>query len=127
MISDKINQWTLLIGMLPVAMTIGAGHPLSLPLDPRQHEEFFLTAAQSVFAISLLIRLRFHWLSGLILAGLFVVQVVVAFIHQNNESRVIASLTTLAWLYLLLSLPILLTGIPTLKAAMKWFVVVKRD
>lgn len=119
MISDKINQWTLLVGMLPLAMSIGAGHPLSLPLDARQHEEFFLTAAQSVFALSLLIRLRFHWLSGLILAGLFILQVVIAFIYQNNESRVIAWLTTLAWLYLLLSLPIWLIGILTLKKTIK--------
>lgn len=119
MISDKINQWTLLVGMLPLAMTIGAGHPLSLPLDPRQHEEFFLTAAQSVFALSLLIRLRFHWLSGLILAGLFIVQVVIAFIHQENDSRVIASLTTLAWLYLLLTLAICLTRIQKIADAMK--------
>lgn len=50
MISDKINQWTLLVGMLPIAMSIGAGRVMSLPLDARQHEEFFLTAAQSVFA-----------------------------------------------------------------------------
>lgn len=37
MISDKINQWTLLVGMLPLAMSVGAGAIASLPLDARQH------------------------------------------------------------------------------------------
>ena len=55
MISDKINQWTLLVGMLPIAMSLGAGELTSLPLDARQHEEFFLTASQSLFALALLL------------------------------------------------------------------------
>ena len=48
MISDKINQWTLLVGMLPLAMSFGASSIMALPLDARQHEEFFLTAALSL-------------------------------------------------------------------------------
>ncbi|MFP5435275.1 MAG: sodium:proton exchanger, partial [Alphaproteobacteria bacterium] len=35
MISDKINQWTLLVGMLPLAVSLGAGRLSSLPLDAR--------------------------------------------------------------------------------------------
>lgn len=57
MISDKINQWTLLVGM-PLAMSIGAGSVSALPLDTRQSEEFFLTAAQSLFGVALLLRFR---------------------------------------------------------------------
>ena len=100
MISDKINQWTLLVGMLPLAMTIGAGAVMALPLDARQKEEFFLTAAQSLFGLALLLRLRLSVPSALALAGLFAIQVALAFTFRNDEARTIATLTWLAWAYL---------------------------
>ncbi len=68
LISDKINQWTLLVGMLPLAMTVGAGALSSLPLDARQHQEFFLTAGQSLFGLALLLRLRLGLVGALALA-----------------------------------------------------------
>ena len=119
MISDKINQWTLLVGMLPLAMSFGASSIMALPLDARQHEEFFLTAAQSLFALSLLIRLRFALWAGLALMALFVVQVTIAFVFRNDEARVIASLTMLAWAYLALSIPFFITGLPSLIKAVR--------
>ncbi|GAN49845.1 sodium:proton exchanger [Methylobacterium radiotolerans] len=100
MISDKINQWTLLVGMLPLALSIGAGATSPLPLDTRQGEEFFLTAAQSLLGIALLLRLRFGLVSALTLAGLFAVQVGLAFVYRNDEARTITTLTWLAWTYL---------------------------
>ena len=103
MISDKINQWTLLVGALPVAMSIGAGSLISLPLSARQHEEFFLTAAQSLFGISLLLRLRLTLGGAALLAGLFGIQVTLAFLFQHQPAREIATLTTLGWIYLLLA------------------------
>ncbi len=119
MISDKINQWTLLVGMLPLAMSFGASSIMALPLDARQHEEFFLTAAQSLFALSLLIRLRFALWAGLALAALFVVQVTIAFVFRNDAARVIASLTMLAWAYLALSIPFFITGLPNVIKAVR--------
>jgi cation:H+ antiporter len=103
MISDKINQWTLLVGMLPLAMSVGAGAVAALPLDARQSEEFFLTAAQSLFGLALLLRLRLSVSSALALAGLFSLQVVIAFYFRNDEARTIITLTWLAWLYLALA------------------------
>ena len=103
MISDKINQWTLLVGMLPLAMTVGAGAVSALPLDARQSEEFFLTAAQSLFGLALLLRLRLSVTSALALVGLFSVQVFLAFYYRADEARTIATLTWLAWAYLGLS------------------------
>ncbi len=35
LISDKINQWTLLVGMPPLATSLGAGIKSPLPLDAR--------------------------------------------------------------------------------------------
>lgn len=106
MVSDKINQWTLLVGMLPLAMSLGAGGLVGLPLDARQQEEFLLTAAQSIFAIGLLLQLRLTVLSAAILFGLFAVQVGLAFHFRDDEARTISSLTVLAWIYLGLSLPL---------------------
>jgi cation:H+ antiporter len=110
LISDKINQWTLLVAMLPIAFSIGAGRLQGLPLDGRQHEEFFLTAAQSLFGIALLLGLRLTRFGALALAGLFAVQVIVAAVAPN-DAQVIASLTWLAWGYLALAVLI---------AALKW-------
>ena len=100
LISDKINQWTLLVGALPLIYSLGGGAWQSLPLGPRQHEEFFLTAAQSVFAVALLLRLRFGLASALVLLGLFLAQLGIAFVLQHDEARAIAYLTDFAWLYL---------------------------
>jgi cation:H+ antiporter len=100
LISDKINQWTLLVGALPLIFSLGAGAMQALPLGPRQHEEFFLTAAQSVFAVALLLRLRFGLASALVLLTLFLAQVGIAFIYQADEPRTIALLSAFAWAYL---------------------------
>lgn len=103
MISDKVNQWTLLVGMLPLAVSVGAGGVTSLPLDARQLEEFFLTASQSLFGVALLMRLRFTLLSATALALLFLVQVSLAYHFRDDEPRTIATLTGLAWTYLALA------------------------
>ena len=103
MISDKINQWTLLVGMLPLAMSVGAGALTSLPLDARQHEEFFLTAAQSLFGLALLLRLRLGIGGASALAILFVAQVTLAFTYRDDEAQTIATLTLLAWAYIVLA------------------------
>jgi cation:H+ antiporter len=59
LVSSKVNQWTLLIGMLPLAYNLSAGHFGAMHLDARQIEEIFLTAAQSFFAVAVLANLSF--------------------------------------------------------------------
>ncbi|WP_294005049.1 sodium:proton exchanger [Sphingomonas sp.] len=100
LISDKINQWTLLVGSLPIIYSLGAGRLLALPLDGRQKEEFFLTAAQSLFAVALLLKLRFGLRSAGILLGLFLGQFVIAVVLQHDEARLITTLTAFAWFYM---------------------------
>ena len=55
LVSSKVNQWTLLVGMVPLAYAGGllaAGHGVGhIPLDPRQFGELVLTAAQSLLAV----------------------------------------------------------------------------
>ena len=73
LISSKVNQWTLLIGSLPVAHLLGGGG-LSLALDSRQVEEVLLTATQTLMGVALILALRFRPAAAWALLGLFVIQ-----------------------------------------------------
>lgn len=88
------------MGSLPIIYSLGAGRLLALPLDGRQKEEFFLTAAQSLFAVALLLKLRFGLRSAFILLGLFLGQFATAFVLQHDEARTITTLTAFAWFYM---------------------------
>jgi cation:H+ antiporter len=74
LLSSKVNQWTLLVGMIPAVYAFSAGHMLPMPLDERQTEEVLLTAAQSLFAIGIIANLRFSLLEAALLAALFLPQ-----------------------------------------------------
>jgi cation:H+ antiporter len=71
LISSKVNQWTLLIGSLPVAYSISGTDIGPLPMDSRQVEEVFLTAAQSAFAVAIFASLSISSREALLLLGLF--------------------------------------------------------
>ena len=73
LISSKVNQWTLLMGSLPVAFMAGGGGT-SLVLDGRQIEEVLLTATQTMMGVALILSLRFHRNTAWVLLALFLVQ-----------------------------------------------------
>ena len=73
LISSKVNQWTLLVGSLPIAQLIGGGTGV-LVLDVRQVEEMYLTATQTMMGVAIVLALRFHRASALALLGLFLIQ-----------------------------------------------------
>jgi cation:H+ antiporter len=77
LISSKVNQWTLLVGSLPVSHLLGGGG-FSLVLDSRQIEEVLLTATQTLMGVALILALRFPRAAAWALLGLFVVQFPVA-------------------------------------------------
>ncbi len=81
LVSSKVNQWTLLVGTLPLAFSLAGGRFQALPLDHRQVEELLLTAAQSLFAVTLLLGLRVSLAGGALLLGLFLAQLVIPTIH----------------------------------------------
>lgn len=74
LVSSKVNQWTLLIGCLPVAYALSSGTLNPLPTDGRQTEELLLTAAQSLLAVVLIMNLRMTMWEGALLAVLFFAQ-----------------------------------------------------
>lgn len=108
LVSDKINQWTLLVGMIPLFFALGAGRIIAFPLSDRQREEFFLTAAQSVFGVAVLLRLRLSLRGALMLLVLFLVQFGIGFVLRDDNTRTVRVLTGMAWLYLALSAVLIL-------------------
>jgi cation:H+ antiporter len=102
LISSKVNQWTLLIGTLPIAFCIAAGQfslTSGLPLDDRQREEIFLTAAQSAFAIAVFVNLRMATREAAALFLLFATQL---FITNEMVRTVYAAIYTLLCIVLLI-------------------------
>jgi cation:H+ antiporter len=83
LISSKVNQWTLLIGTLPIVYSVSIGGPAALHLDARQGEELFLTAAQSAFGIAILANLRI----SIIEAGLLFVLFISQFFFTDPNTR----------------------------------------
>src|SRR5690606_11523775 len=57
LISSKVNQWTLLVGTIPIVFALSSGSFDGLPIDLHQRFELLLTAAQSLFAVSILVSL----------------------------------------------------------------------
>ena len=84
LISSKVNQFTLLIASLPIAYAISGGNFDPLPMDARQQEEVFLTAAQSLFGILLIMNKRLSIQGAATLLVLFLGQ----FIFTDTEVRI---------------------------------------
>ena len=77
LVSSKVNQWTLLIGTLPIVFAISSGSMHGLPFGTTAREEVLLTAAQSLFAVAILIELRISALEAGLLFALFWTQFVI--------------------------------------------------
>jgi cation:H+ antiporter len=103
MISSKVNQWTLLVGLLPVVYGASTWFhkrhlDLAMRLDGRQTEELLLTSAQSAFAAALLQRGHLSWRGAVALLGLFVVQ----FAVTDTRGRILFAIAYLVMTLLIL-------------------------
>jgi cation:H+ antiporter len=83
LVSSKVNQWTLLIGLLPAVFCISSMKIHPLVLDPRQVEEVFLTSAQSLLAVAILMDRKVTVYEAFLLFGLFLAQLLM----NSPESR----------------------------------------
>jgi len=77
LVSSKVNQWTLLVGTLPIVFSIAASGLHGLPIDATQREELLLTAAQSFFALAVLLTLSITTREAILLFTLFWAQFVI--------------------------------------------------
>jgi cation:H+ antiporter len=74
LVSSTVNQWTLLVGMLPLVYSWSAGQLMAMQMDARQVAEVLLTSAQSVFALVIIASFTFSLGEALVLLVLFTVQ-----------------------------------------------------
>ncbi|MDS0293603.1 sodium:calcium antiporter [Halogeometricum luteum] len=79
LISSKLNQWTLLVGTLVVVYSIALGRYGALPFDLKQEAEIWLTAAQSFFALTVLVNFRMNVREAVTILVLFASQVAIEF------------------------------------------------
>jgi cation:H+ antiporter len=69
MVSSNINQWTVLVAMIPIVYCVSLGHVEPIYFDGHQRIEILLTIAQGLLGFLLLINLSFSWYEA---TGLFV-------------------------------------------------------
>ena len=104
LVSSKLNQWTLLVGTLPIVFAISSGGWHGLPLDTTQRLELFVTGAQSVFAIGVLASRSMSIREAQAMLGIFIVQFVLQGVLSGSaeeRSRLVVGifyLVTAAWL-----------------------------
>jgi cation:H+ antiporter len=106
LVSSKVNQWTLLVGTLPIVFAISSASLHGLPISDVQREELFLTAAQSFFAVAILSNLTLSLREAGYLFGLFWAQFIVGAVVP--ESWHAAERIGVGILYLVLGLGYLL-------------------
>jgi cation:H+ antiporter len=100
LISSKVNQWTLLVGAIPLVYAISASSTGAMELDARQQEELLLTSAQSIFAAIIISDFRFSLWEALLLFILFIGQF---FFTQEWIRYIFSALYLLAALILIIN------------------------
>ena len=91
MVSSNINQWTLLMAMLPVVYSISVGGPAQIPLDAQQRLEIVLTLGQALVAMMFLIKMELTWWEAAALLVLFLTP----FVFRRAEHAV--TIVYFAW------------------------------
>ncbi|MBO4300691.1 MAG: sodium:calcium antiporter, partial [Desulfovibrio sp.] len=87
LLASKLNQWTLLVGMIPGVYAVSSGGITpSIPLDAHQLQEILLTAAQSFFAMALLLDLCLRTREALLLLALFCAQLLAPLYEMQFET-----------------------------------------
>ncbi|MFQ5701452.1 MAG: sodium:calcium antiporter, partial [Acidobacteriota bacterium] len=94
---SKVNQWTLLVGTIPLVYSFGLGRPGALPLVQLQRHELWLTSAQSLMAVALLVNLKLSWHGAVSLFVLFCVQLVYPPIHMPISAVYALGAAGLIW------------------------------
>jgi cation:H+ antiporter len=74
MVSSNINQWTMLVAMLPIAFAFALGRTGTIDFDHHQEVEILMTIGQSLLGALLLSNMRFAWWEATILFTLWLVQ-----------------------------------------------------
>jgi cation:H+ antiporter len=99
LISSKVNQWTLLVGALPLAYGLAATTRMApMILNTQQKEELLLTSAQSLFAAVVISDFRFTIWEAVLLLALFTGQLLMP---QENIRLIFCGLYLVATVIML--------------------------
>ena len=74
MVSSNINQWTLLVAILPAVMSLSLGRASSIPFDEQQQLELLMTIGQQLVGLLFLINMELAWWEAATLFGLWFIQ-----------------------------------------------------
>ena len=94
--ASNINQWTLLVAMLPIVFSLSRGTPSAILLDVEQRSELLLTIGQSFVAMIFLINMEFSWLEALAMFLFFAIQFVLP-AFAGEGARIWITATFFAW------------------------------
>jgi cation:H+ antiporter len=83
MVSSNINQWTVLVAMIPIVYSISTGKVSAIHFDSHQKVEIFLTIAQSALGMILLVNMEFRWYEALGLFSLWFIQFVIPTLREE--------------------------------------------
>ena len=100
LVSSKVNQWTLLVGTLPIVFAVASGGISGLPIDTHQREELLLTAAQSFFALAVICSLSVTTREALLLFSLFWAQFVIGAVVPDSMGGIERIIVAVAYLLL---------------------------
>lgn len=90
MVSSNINQWTLLVAMLPVVLSLSAGKVMALPLDHQQWLEALMTVGQQLIGMLFLVNMELAWWEAAALFVLWAVQFVASAIPAGTAIGAVA-------------------------------------
>jgi cation:H+ antiporter len=88
--SSNINQWTLLVAMLPTVYSLSLGTPSAFALDAEQKTELLLTVGQSFVSMLFLLNMYFSWIEAIAMFILFAMQFVLPAFFGDEIRRYIA-------------------------------------
>ena len=100
MISSKVNQWTILVTMIPIVYSFSMGRMTTIPLDLHHREEILLSMMMTFYGCAALAKLKFTrgnaivmfilWLAQFMYPGNFTFLPKIPIIGDN--SRIITSI-----------------------------------
>lgn len=82
-VSSSINQWTILVALIPVIYSYGLGRIAPIVFDDHQELEILLTIVQSYLGFLFLVNMKFHFHEAGALLGLWLAQFLVPEIREE--------------------------------------------
>ncbi len=73
-ISSKVNQWTLLIAMVPIVYSISMGAVSSIPLDDFHKLQIFLSMVMTFYGCTCLAKFKFNMIDAFVMFTIWLVQ-----------------------------------------------------